>query len=205
MKQYITFGIIALLIYSCGRGPNDTGREYIPDMTHSVAYEPYTKNPNFSDSMTARTPVKGTVPRGNYMPYHYENNIDGYEKAGMELKNPLAMNEANLAEGKRLYTIYCAICHGANLEADGIIVANGKFPPPTNLLSGTSSRGGKAVEMPEGKVYHTMMYGVNLMGSYASQIDHDQRWKIVQYVKSLQNDFLAKSAPKMDSTATAKK
>lgn len=202
-----------VIIISCKPGGNNPGYQYMPDMVKSVAFEPYSSNPNFSDSMSARIPVKGSIPKymgvigkeNPYMPYHYLNTKEGYEQAGRELKNPIPLNETNLAEGKRLYGIYCAICHGVAGNADGQIVASGKFPPPPSYFTGNSTRMGKIIDMSEGKIYHTIMYGLNVMGSYCSQLDVEQRWKIVHYIKQMQNEYIKANSAKTDSTATAKK
>ena len=45
-------------------------------------------------------------------------------------------------------------------------------------------------DITEGSIYHVIMHGKNLMGSHASQITHDERWQIVQYVGKLRNDLL---------------
>ena len=37
----------------------------------------------------------------------------------------------------------------------------------------------------EGGVYHVQMYGLNSMGSYASQTNELERWQITQYVMNL--------------------
>jgi hypothetical protein len=37
-----------------------------------------------------------------------------------------------------------------------------------------------------GKIYHTITYGVNNMGSHAPQISPTDRWKVVMYVQELQ-------------------
>jgi hypothetical protein len=42
-------------------------------------------------------------------------------------------------------------------------------------------------DLTDGKIYHTITYGVNAMGSYASQVAPEDRWKIVMYVHHLQN------------------
>jgi mono/diheme cytochrome c family protein len=61
---------------------------------------------------------------------------------------------------------------------------------------------------PEGQRYHTLMYGKNMMGSYASQLNHRERWLVLSYVRSLQEAFLAQNKPsasaaaKTDSTKT---
>jgi hypothetical protein len=43
-------------------------------------------------------------------------------------------------------------------------------------------------DLTDGKIYHTITYGINLMGAHASQINPEDRWKIVMYVRQLQND-----------------
>ena len=114
--------MVVLLLAGCRAGGDFTGREYMPDMAHSVAYESYSPSRPvmvdgqlvnlFADGKSAREPVKGTIPRG-YMPYHYEDTPEGYEAAGAELVNPYNKVHAEVIEkGKALYNINCAICHG---------------------------------------------------------------------------------------------
>ena len=55
-------------------------------------------------------------------------------------------------------------------------------------------------DLPEGKMYHTIYYGKNMMGSHASQINYAERWSVIRYVQKLRADGLGVSAPK-DSTA----
>jgi mono/diheme cytochrome c family protein len=149
-------------------------------MYRSPSYETYSVNPNFKDSMSARRPVEGTIPRGStYLPYPYPNTPEGYEAAGRELKNPLERSAANLAEGKRLFEIFCVNCHGAEGKGDGSIVQNGKFPPPP-------SYSGQLKDLSEGKMFHSVTYGKNLMGSHASQVNQSERWKIIMYIQTLQ-------------------
>ena len=68
---------------------------------------------------------------------------------------------------------------------DGLVVAHG-FPPPPSYSSGQSSRGGAMKDLNDGKIYHTITYGVNAMGSYASQLSPEERWKVIMYVHHLQ-------------------
>lgn len=37
----------------------------------------------------------------------------------------------------------------------------------------------------EGGIYHVQMFGLNAMGSYASQTNETERWEIVQHVMNL--------------------
>jgi mono/diheme cytochrome c family protein len=190
------------LAASCKKGPNDPGLEYMPDMYRTPAYKAYSVSALFADSTSARTPVAGTIPR-DYTFFYYPKSNEGYEAAGRDLKNPFESNEKNLADGKKLYTNFCMHCHGAAGNADGSLIATGKFPPPPSYITGVSSRGGNMKDLTDGKIFHTITYGVNLMGPHASQLNYEERWKITLYVKSLFNATAASSAP-TDSTAAAK-
>lgn len=159
--------------------------EFMPDMYVSPSYETYSSNPVFKDSISAQKPVAGTIPRG-YTFFHYPNTLEGYQAAGNDIMNPLAKSETNMAEGKRLYGIYCMHCHGENGNGDGSLIATDKFPKPPSYYAGQSSRGGNIKDLTDGKIYHTITYGVNLMGSHASQVNPEERWKIIQYVRLLQ-------------------
>ena len=92
----------------------------------------------------------------------------------------------------------CAICHGEKGDGQGYLVQINKFPPPPSYLSEP------LLSLAEGKRYHTLMYGKNMMGSYASQLNHRERWLVLSYVKSLQDASkpAAASSAKTDSTKT---
>jgi mono/diheme cytochrome c family protein len=98
----------------------------------------------------------------------------------------LANTPKNLADGKALFTTFCSPCHGVTGQGDGLVVQHG-YPPPPSYSKGQSSRGGAMKDLTDGKIYHTITYGVNAMGSYASQVAPEERWKIVMYVHHLQN------------------
>ncbi len=184
---YACMGIICILLVLCGRKKHP-GYNYMPDMTYSNAYETYVHpDHDSSDIMTARLPVEGAIPRG-YMPYHYPDSTSGYELAGKEVTNPLKDTDEATAEGKRLFNIFCAVCHGESGEGNGVMVENEKFPaiPPSYLSD-------RLLNLPEGKMFHTITYGKNMMGSHASQLNKEERWKIITYVRSLQKEHLEKS------------
>ena len=43
-------------------------------------------------------------------------------------------------------------------------------------------------------MFYITQYGRNSMGSYASQLNPNERWKVIMYVKQMQADFVAKNA-----------
>ncbi len=187
LNRFMLAGTAGLMIFlaACEDDHSRPASEYMPDMYRSPSYETYSTNPNFSDSISARKPVAGTIPRG-YTFFHYPNTLEGYEAAGRDVTNPIEKSEANTLEGKRLFTIYCMHCHGETGNGDGSLIATGKFPPPPSYYAGKSSRGGDMKDLTDGKIFHTITYGVNLMGPHASQVNPEERWRIVQYVHELQ-------------------
>lgn len=204
VKNTITLSAIGavFLLNACRDPEKNPGYEYMPDMYRGPAVEMYSPSLDNPDSTSARRPVAGTIPRG-YTFFNYPSSNEGYELASTEVHNPLALDSINLTEGKRLYGIYCSHCHGENGQGDGTIIANGKFPPPPSYSKGNSSRGGLMKDLTDGKIYHTITYGINLMGSHASQVSPEERWKIVEYVHELQKYGLDTAAPVAKDTTTA--
>jgi mono/diheme cytochrome c family protein len=194
--RLLSIGIgLALLAAACNRSPEHPGYIYFPDMTYSQAYESMTPNTVFADSQSQQLPVAGTIPRG-YKPFHFENTLEDYSRAGDELENPLIATEDNISQGRYLYGIYCAICHGESGEGNGPIVQREKFPPPPTFFNDYM------MTLPDGKMFYSVHFGKGLMGSYASQLSQEERWKVILYINKMQNDH-AGAAPSPDEAATA--
>jgi mono/diheme cytochrome c family protein len=176
--------IAATVVITSCKDKRSTGWEYAPNMYEHIAYDPDQPNPNFKDGKTAQKPPANTIPIG-FVTFDYPNSKDGYELAGTEVKSSLPQTEANFADGKVLFEHFCSPCHGMSGQGDGLVVAHG-FPAPPSYSKGQSSRGGAMKDLTDGKIYHTITYGVNAMGSYASQLAPEERWKVIMYVHHLQ-------------------
>ncbi len=179
MKNSINIGIAlitSVLLVSCF---NDSkpNYQYMPNMYEPVGYETNGAYEVFPGQQEAMLPAEGSIPRG-WQPYEYENSTAGLELARTELKNPLEVTEANLAAGKELYGIYCAVCHGDKGDGQGILVQREKF-------LGIPSYADAGRTITEGSTYHVQMFGLNSMGSYASQTSELERWQITQHVMNL--------------------
>jgi mono/diheme cytochrome c family protein len=185
--KYFLIGIPATLIIACSpSNPDSAGIEYMPDMYRSTSYETNSLSGMHSDSMTNRPPVAGTVAIG-FMPYPYPETNEGYEAAGLNLKNPFKPTPDVIESGKVLYGKFCIHCHGETGMGDGKVGLKMPGQPP--------AYSGALKNLPEGKIYHSIHYGKNLMGPHAQLLTSDERWKIVRYVQTLQGiDF-----SKMDS------
>lgn len=200
MKNYKTikstvFGLTAATLLagfaSCGKkDANSPGVEFMPDMYVSPSMEVYGTREIDGDTMysTEFLPVKGTIARG-YMPYVYPNTAEGYEQAGMYLKNPIALTPEVEKDGEALYGKFCVHCHGASGAGDGKVGAKLPGAPP--------AYNGPLKNLPEGKIFHSITYGKGLMGNHASILTQEERWKLVHYVQKLQG-------PKEMATDTTK-
>lgn len=176
----ILFGtcIFCLLQFSCESDNKERGREYFPDMAYSETYETYATNPVFSDGKTAQPPVTGTIPR-HMVPYQYSKTREGKKLAGQHLINPYEANEENLMRGQKMYSIFCANCHGFDGKGDGNLYASGKYPsePPSLITE-------EMLIKPDGEYYHIMTVGSAIMGPFASLIRPEDKWKIILYIKT---------------------
>lgn len=223
LKQNIYVLIFALAIFasSCSTSPEVGGREYMPDMGHSIAYEAnvltnYYYNTWDSASInigsgksllelsSPRKPINGTIPRGyagathptgaddrginikpnGSVPYYYEDTEAERTRAMAEIiNNPYPITEAALANGKEMYNIFCATCHGEKADGDGYLVrdGDGKYPAqPANLIKE------EFITATNGRFYHALMYGKNVMGGYSDKVSYEERWNVIHYIRSLQ-------------------
>jgi mono/diheme cytochrome c family protein len=198
MKRFIKIGVVlgvAVAVTSCFN-KSKPNYQYMPNMYEPVSYETYAESNAFSNGIEAQLPAEGSIPRG-WQPYEYPDTNEGYEAAKANLKSPLdsTMAAVNLATGKELYTIYCAICHGEKGDGKGHLATTEKF-------LGIPSYADR--EITEGSIYHVLMYGKNAMGSHASQVNEKERWQIAQYVLTLRAALVKQSAPAATTTGTEK-
>ena len=180
-RHYIIFLFVLGILVSCVDDKRHPGYEYMPDMYRSPAYTTYEQTGLYADSASARLPVKGTIARG-HMPYTYPNTNQGYEDAKQNLQNPYEKGEKRIKDGEELYNIFCSSCHGDKGDGQGNLVGSAK-------ILGVPSYADSVRNITEGSVYHVIMYGKGVMGSHASQLTEDERWKIVSYVEKLKIDL----------------
>jgi mono/diheme cytochrome c family protein len=171
---------------ACGAGPEERARELAPDMVRGPAYQAFQPNPVTRDGVTMRPPVPGTIARGE-VPFRYGAGEAEAIRAGAELEDPIPPTESNLAEGKALFEIYCAVCHGANGRGDGPIA--GKIPPPPSYASERVAR------FPPGRIFHVVTLGTGKMPPYAAPLSPEERWKVVTYVHAVLQPRPAAEAP----------
>ena len=174
--------LFSVIFISCDRNRNNPGWDYFPDMFYSTAYESFTKNPNFNDGMTMRVPEEGTVPR-DFTPFEYTLDPESRIKAGNELVNPVLPSSEALSTGKKVYSTFCIGCHGLSGEGDGHLYTSKLYPlKPRPLSSGNS------INLKDGEIYHSITLGFGSMGAHGAQISSVDRWNLVIYIRSLQEE-----------------
>lgn len=203
----------AVLLASCSASGNNQGKEFAPNMYHSVAYEPYSQiedpeagrwltsieykdghaefynsnnlNPNH---MNMREPAPNTVSRNKngYLPYRLGK--DSLAFAARTLVNPLDSTAEVIAGGKALYEMYCDHCHGAKGAGDGKVSAGISIDGvQKGNYNGVPNYNSDALKnITEGHIFHVITHGKGLMWAHGSQISPEDRWKIAKYVKTLQ-------------------
>jgi len=183
MKNLIKIFVLVLVISSVVSCQKDSRPNYqfMPNMYEPVSYETYQDTKAFQNGMEAQLPAEGSIPRG-YTPFDIDNTTEGFELAKASLVSTLDSTQVDSARGKELYDIYCGICHGNKGDGQGNLVKREKI-----LGIPSYSDVGRAIT--EGSTYHTIYYGKNAMGSYANQLNEEERWQVVDYVMKLKAEL----------------
>ena len=205
----LTISALVLLFAACQSKDNFTGREYMPYMAHSIAYEAnqntyymfnhWGTKDDYQKFVQPRTPQDGTVAYGRskivdslkndltYPRYAFANTEEDRTKA-TEMITSNALKPKNAAElekvlghGKELYEIYCSSCNGKAGDGNGKLYELGVYPAaPANFMSD------QFLSSNDGRYYHAIMYGKNVMLAHADKLSHDERWKVIHYIRSMQ-------------------
>jgi mono/diheme cytochrome c family protein len=162
--------------------------QIVYDMDQQYKYKNQTQNPFFADRVSDRPPPAGTVARGRL--YADEAFAKGFRVAGGDTvfaeEFPLPVTRELMERGRERFDIFCATCHGLSGNGGGLVhlraasLGEGTWTPPTDLTGET------VAERPVGHIYNTIKNGIRNMPAYGPQIDPEDRWAIVAYVRALQ-------------------
>lgn len=90
------------------------------------------------------------------------------------VKNPSALNNASFKAGKTLYMINCKSCHGDPGKNNALPL----LPPPPDVNSEQMQAN------TDGEIFFKITIGRLAMPAFEATLTEDQRWKIVNYIKS---------------------
>ncbi len=93
-------------------------------------------------------------------------------------KNPIPAETASIAAGKSLYLKECLSCHGSAGKGDGSAAA-ALERKPGNLSDP------KLWQQTDGALFWKLTEGNKPMPSFAQNFTEDQRWQVINYVRTL--------------------
>jgi mono/diheme cytochrome c family protein len=170
-------------------------------MSDQPRYDPLEAHPAYDDELLSRSPVPGTVARGQLEldePF-FTGKLNG------EFVNdlpPRVLADRNISEvlttGRERYTVFCSHCHGqigggfggdpAYHSLVGMVVQRGYPVPPTyhqERLRGA----------PVGHFFDIITNGTALMPAHDYLIPPAERWAIAAYIRALQvSQFASRDA-----------
>jgi mono/diheme cytochrome c family protein len=181
ITRLFALSLAAMTLMSC-RGQTSEKPPIHPqqNMDFQDRFNAQEENRFFADGRSMRTPVEGTVARGNLR--QDTAVFEGVDDNGDFVDSiPFELTREFMERGRDSYEIYCTMCHGGTGDGQGIIMTGnyGYVPAPT--FHSDRLRG-----LPDGEIYSAIANGVRNMPSYASQIKVEDRWAIVSYVRALQ-------------------
>lgn len=146
-------------------------------MANAARYDPLEASDFFTDGMSARPRVPGTVARGEITadPFFDSGKRGGQIADGYPM--PVTLELVN--RGQDRFDIYCAQCHGRVGDGNGMIPARGYRRPPTFHTD-------KLRQAPTGHLFDVMTNGFGAMPPYRNQVSPQDRWAIVAYIRALQ-------------------
>jgi mono/diheme cytochrome c family protein len=99
-------------------------------------------------------------------------------EAAAARKNPVAATPESVMKGGALFAIYCTPCHGTSGKGDGLVAA--KFVPPPDLTNAELQK-----TRTDGYWQSYLSVGGAVMPSYGEALTPEERWDVVNYVRTL--------------------
>ncbi len=166
--------------------------EVFPDMDRQARYKPQAENAFFADRRNDRLPPAHTVARGDALDrgavfspafdgsvvgdeaFLRGTNADGTHVARI----PVPVTHSFIELGRDKYEIFCAVCHGAAGDGNGVTKTYG--------ILATSYHDDRLRSVPDGEIYDVISNGKGLMYGLKDRLTPAERWAVVLYVRALQ-------------------
>ena len=185
--------------------------EFYPDMVRQGKVKPQQPSKFFADGVASRRPVEGSVPMGFDIPdktaaseiatvsngqapaepprLRWTAGPDYYDtgKIGDQWGTgiPIEVTPELMARGQERFTINCQVCHGGTGSGNGVTSKYG--------LNGIANyHDDKYLKMADGEIFNTITNGHNTMLGYGANVDVQDRWAIITYIRALQRSQTVK-------------
>ena len=102
------------------------------------------------------------------------------ERHAPRVNNPLTLTDQNLEDGMKLYTMNCAVCHGA-LDRRPASLSNSFYPPAPNLISDPP-------DDPEWHIFYTIRTGIRYTGmpAWEKTLSEQDMWKLTSFLSHME-------------------
>ncbi len=204
---FLIYALIALIVVGIfgvrGQKFSKPPVRIFPDMDEQDKLKAQKPDAFFADGHGGRLPVAQTQPRGfnpqgeksiggipeyefgGQTGYYYTGHVGDYYGVGMpeELKLTNESAAELIRRGEERYGIYCAVCHGASGDGNGITAQYGVpvAGNPNAKLNAIS-----AETYPDGRLFEVITAGKGQMSGYGYNIPVRDRWAIIAYIHTLQ-------------------
>lgn len=198
MRQLLYIILILLTVAAVGVGiAGRRGRlsrqppiEVFPDMDRQLKLRPAQPNKFFPNGISSQLPPTNTIARSEPL-LTVNGPVYPFEDASVNTglitgttnfveTNPLPVTWPLLRRGHERFNIFCAPCHGALGDGNGITKKIGVMPTVANLQDK------RIVEMADGEIFNTITHGKGLMGAHGPLVSVADRWAVIAYLRALQ-------------------
>lgn len=193
----VTLFVVVLVVSIFGfRGtiftmpPMDVFPEWaFPGMKRQPKLRPQSASTFFADGRSDRPPPPGVVradlPLRNDDALYLGKNARGEFIRGFPAA--VTVDQRSIEHGRERYTIYCAPCHGAVGDGNGITKQYGMGATPT-------FHDDRLRQIAEGEIYQTLTNGKGNMLPYNDKLTPQERWAVISYVRALQRAQMGTAA-----------
>jgi mono/diheme cytochrome c family protein len=101
------------------------------------------------------------------------------ERHAPQIANPVPVTDDNLIAGMKLYSMNCAVCHGA-LDYSPSLLEHSMYPPPPQIIQ-------DPLDDPEWHLYYAIRTGVRYTGmpAWNKALADEDIWKITAFLSRL--------------------
>jgi mono/diheme cytochrome c family protein len=121
----------------------------------------------------------------------------GEQTPGSDIVNPIPGTTQSITAGAAIYQANCAACHGAEARGGGPAAGTTQVPP-------TDLRSGHLNIHTDGDIYYWISNGQpGGMPAWASRLSENDRWNLVNYLRSINGRALGTEPPSVSPASDA--
>jgi len=176
-------GVVVSIAGFRGGMTRRTPIEVFPDMDRQPKLRPQTANGFYQDGLSSQPQVPFTIARENAWEDTPVNTGRITGTTNFVDVNPVPVTAQLLARGEQRFNINCSPCHGMQGDGKGITTKYG-------MTIIANLHDARIVRQTDGEIFNTISNGKNQMQGYAANVDIQDRWAIISYLRALQFSHL---------------